>query len=732
MAGERHGHFAWPGLLGVRRATYTLSRGAAPGVAVLSCHPQPGVPYAARGDLVITDGAGTVVLRDCKVASVRETFDEQDGRTWQVSILDRRWRWRDCGAVSMWANQLDPQGKFIPWSVASPDEMARWCLRKAGEERYELDLPAGLTAAAAAGVTEFLPAGVNFPPTGTNPPVDWAAVKPMQALEGLADLFGRVLAYRWRADGVLVAPLGAGGLLPPGSVYTRSPGLTDPDTPDGVVVVGGPTRYQADFELEPVGQEWNGRILPIDQLSYAPRSPGEFHQWKVTGVLDAAFRYYVTVAVDRDPDEPPLTVNSSGTAATLEDVFIDLAAQINAHARTFKVLTAVAEPGGAALTLTAKAKGPRFDATAYTHYDGGVPPVPPPAAPAWRAELVRTGSAGQPDWSRCWPPLFQGVRATDRLTLQQARELAQKTVWRYYRLTGRDVSGKGRIIVPGYGRVDRHRVVLLDTQVEQVVPEQPDFEVRDRLGNPLVDEFYNGLSKDGPAECLGSVAKIAAPGVDYFLDKAKGVNTGADERVRVPFAVDPTYWLVKFAAPVFRLGAANALTAAPIRLRAACLVRDAADGAFVRYEHRVDFPGSAGRHYAYERHEDVQANFFPTYADGKVVLVQALEADPVLRAGYYAAGARLRFIPQAALLVGYNGIEEVELDGAVHQITWAVGPDGAETTVCVNHEASTAVPPYPARRRAELLAAAVGPGGFLGQIGGRAPHSPVGPGRPGP
>mgnify|MGYP007005598361 CR=1 FL=1 len=723
MPAERHGYFAWPGLRSVERATYTLTRGAAPGVAVLTCLPQPGVPYASRGDLEIGDGVRRVILRDCKVVGVRETQDE-NGRAWQVSISDRRWRWRDCGAVSLWGNQLDPNGKFIPWTVVSPTEMAEWCLRHAGEARYKIDLPPGLTTAAAAGVTEFLPTGVNFPPTGTNPPVDWVAMKPMQALESLAEQFGRVLAYQWRTDGVLVAEVGTGGAVPPGSVYQRSPGVSDPDTPDGVVVVGAPTRFQADFELQAVGEEWDGRVLPIDQLSYAPRSAGAFHEWKVEGEYDPDFAYYVTVQTD--PEEPGFTavddISSTGSV-DMEDVYTALAAQINEHAKTFKHVTASAT--ATELTVRAKVKGFRFDVAVKTHYQTFPVPDPPPAAPPWKATLVRTGASGRADWGRCWPPHYPGVRATDRLTLGEARAKAAKSVWKWYQLTGRDIAGKGETVVPGYGPVPRHRIVLLDSQVEQIVPEAPDFAVRDRLGNPLVQNFYNGLSKDRPAECRGSVAKRVAPGFVYLFDKLKGVNTGADERVQVPFTVDAQYWTVKFSAPVYRLGAAAALTEAPIRLRAACHVRDAASGALVRYQHTVMFAGAGGKNLAFERHDDVQLNVFPTYADNRPVLVRVMEADPVLRAGYYAAGAQLRYVPKAALALGYNGIEEVELDGSITQITWTVGEGGCETQVSVNHEHNTAIPPYPARRRAELLAAAVAPGGFLGQIGDRSPALPV-------
>src|SRR5262245_6759608 len=109
----RHGTAVYPLVLAPLSATYTCSHGVSPGVAVLRCAPQPINP-APYGVLTITDGIGTVNLIGCRLQSLKIDQSGQ-GTIWCLELLDRRWRWRDRGAISGWYNQLDPHGKLIPY-----------------------------------------------------------------------------------------------------------------------------------------------------------------------------------------------------------------------------------------------------------------------------------------------------------------------------------------------------------------------------------------------------------------------------------------------------------------------------------------------------------------------------------------------------------------------------------------------------------------------------------------
>lgn len=729
MPGERWGRFSWPGIRSPRSVTYTQGHGVAPGVAVMRVNPQPGIPYAAGGNLVIFDGAEAVTLRDCRVVSVKEKRDGS-GAVWEISVVDRRWRWQECGQVSLWANQLDPHSKFIPWTVASPVEIATRCLQQMGELRYQIDLPVGLTTASALGLKEFLPTGINFPPSGVNPPIDWRGAKPMVVLEQLADMFGRVIVYRWREDAVWVCQKGTGGPLPPGSISSTCPGVEVPKVPDGVAVLGAPTRYQADFELMAVGEEWDGRLVPIDNLSYAPLLAGKKHTVTLTLGYAAGHHYKLDLSdLELTGSTFDALAPDDGTDATT--LATKIVAKINGYEPWAKKVTAAVVAGSpATITVTAKKDGDTFDFACFSYYSAGGGAPAGVKTPVWKGVVTQHGQRGRRGWTKCYPPLFNGVRATPRLTLGQARELARKSVWRYFQLSGRDVSLRGKTRIPGVGRVDKYRIHLLPDQCEQIVPEAPDFAVRLPDGQPLVQNYYNGLSKDKPAVCYGAVNKRAS-GLLYVLDKAKGINTGDDEVVSVDFSIDPLYQLVKFSAPVYYHTPGGGLESPRLRLRTSCHVRDVSTNAFLCFSAVTVFGNGIGKDFVYENHDDIQLNVIPTYdGGGRIKGVRLLESDPILRGKYYMDAMLLKYQLKPSLVNVYNGIAAIQLDGAVSQLTWVVSGSvgqGCQTTASLNHEHNTAVPPYPMRVRMEGLRAAVKPGGFLGQVGDRSDPSKIQP-----
>jgi hypothetical protein len=91
-----------------------------------------------------------------------------------------------------------------------------------------------------------------------------------------------------------------------------------------------------------------------------------------------------------------------------------------------------------------------------------------------------------------------------------------------------------------------------------------------------------------------------------------------------------------------------------------------------------------------------------------------LEEDAVIRARYYLDGLAAQYFPQAALTQEYNGIVGMDCDGAIAQITWTVGEDGASTTASRNTEHSIWIPNFPARRRAEYQLAPLNTGYRIG------------------
>lgn len=709
---DRWGRVSWPGIVSATGCQYTYTQGTSPQTAVLRCLPQA-TPFAQAGTLVIYDGEEEVTLNGCKLDKVREIRDGSRVM-WELMILDRRWRWRETGAVNLWANQLGPNGKFIPWSVRSLREIAVYALEAMGEKNYSIDLPVGLTMADAAGVRDFLPTGINFPPTGVNPPIDWYYERPAQVLEQLCEMFGRRIVWRWSDDAVWIVRRGDGDDLPTGSISSKSPTVANPQTPGGCQVVGAPSKFQVDLEVQAMAEEYDGRMVPVNNVSYAPRSAnGKKHKVSFTGTWTADYHYYIIIDGVRF---------GSGTSTDMASALAQILAAYNAYPdAAFKAKYTVTIVGNT-IVVEATAAGPGFSSAADLIFTGG---GAPPAKPPWAVTVLVVGSNGKPGWERSFPPLFPGVRATDRLTLNQARELARKSVWRYYQITGRDVSRKGFMKIPGYGEVKlRQLVTLLDTQCEQVVPEGPDFDVRLKDGTPLVQNYYNGFSRDKPAAAYGAVATKLVSHLMFLANARAGLNTKRNSQIQVDFSIDTVYQTIKFSGPVYKFGkdAGGLIIEEPeITLRCGVNVRDPDTNQYVTLTRSQFFAGRDDAGLTVEKHDDIQLCTIPTYNDaGIAVKVDVLEQDPFQRANYYLGGMINRLQVEGSLLNVYNGIRAIELDGAISQITWDVGDGkGCKTTASRNYEHDLSVPPYPARRRAESLRAAVAPGGFMGQAGTR-------------
>lgn len=260
-----HAVALWPGVQDYISCSYTCSHGISPGVAVLVIPWQPPATIANFGILRIQDGVNTpVVLKDCKVDSVKVVSLVDGARGLSIAILDRRWRWK-YGGVDGWYNQQDPDpdisglppGEYVfPGSIYIP-----------GTERTPLQLM--LDCLAAMRETQFL---IGYVPTEPRPPIDWAAANPAAALQQVCDAVGCRVVFQPNLDRVLIQPTGTGvyieSKLRP--ILSDSPGW-EPDEPPGACQIASGPLWIADYlPLEPVGLEDDGRVVPIDELSYKP------------------------------------------------------------------------------------------------------------------------------------------------------------------------------------------------------------------------------------------------------------------------------------------------------------------------------------------------------------------------------------------------------------------------------------------------------------------------------
>ena len=284
---ERMGVAYWPGVKGFISCSYTVSHDAGAGVASLEIPEQDVSKILSYGDLVITDGFGTVTLKGCRLADIRFSASPTGGRTIVLLIADRRWRWR-YGAISGNWNQVDPYpdpelfppgeyvfagGPYAPGTFRFAHLLMADCLRAMNETALPLIDPAPVIPV----------------------PVQWDYEVPASALSSLCATLGYRLVYQPVADRVLCAPAGVGKVLPDNlPIITNHATLDLPRRPAAIKLVGGPTLWHDYLSLEPVGFEKNGEVRPIDKLSYKPAagwantSPPYFGDVQATNQLSFA------------------------------------------------------------------------------------------------------------------------------------------------------------------------------------------------------------------------------------------------------------------------------------------------------------------------------------------------------------------------------------------------------------------------------------------------------------
>lgn len=732
MAGESHATAIYFQLGSVRSASYTDSQGISPGQATVRCLPTAQFQPGQQGTLVITDGFRSLVLPDCKVADVQAETTSA-GKELTLRIYDRRWKWGEYGSISGVYNQLDPHGKLILWTVRSPIQLAVLCLDAMGESGYTIDLPDGIDGPVTPPNTipDFLNPGQNLPVTVTNPPINWLGEPPFQALQRLCDLYGRRIVLNVVTNRIAIVQPGIGADLPNGALTSVSPGIKLPSKPDIVAAVGSPIKYQGRFIVQAVGEEWDGTLKPVEALSYAPIVGAKKEVVEETvlnaATIPAGMNVTWTLTIGDGISSTDYGFTTIGPFSETP-IAAGLAAQINA---TCTVATATSV--GAVITITGVTSGVSFSVDYNTAFPASLPNSAP--SPTFKEVFKQAASNGKPSWKFSPPPLFPGVRLTRRLTVEEARQKAQKSVWKYYQLInlGFNKTGSpGPIIVPGYGPITRRQQVeLLPTKAKQVVPEDADLTFKTRDGLTLINNYYTGYSRDMPAEVFGSVSRWLQ---DATYTVKKSFVTAPTDKVHVSFEIDPVYQVIIFSSPVYTIDDTNfsanmvqigqavagglqgfittrfslggGIVEPYLVLETGCHVRDPDNNQFICFVSAGQTPGAPlGTGALLSVHDDIHYEAIGAYdqANNLIGVDTGMNDDPISRAKYYVQGMQLQYQPSQSLTNTYMGIVPCSLDGAICQATYEFGSGGSSTTISRNTEHHPAVPSLPERRRAEML-----------------------------
>jgi hypothetical protein len=259
------GRATWPGASACISARYTVSHGTTPGVAEFICPLGDAALIQQTGTLEFFDGNTRIYLRDCICDRVI-VCDDGGGKALKLMILDRRWKWR-YGAVSALFNEQDEKGRYF-FNFQTVKDIVTILLGWMKEQNAIVDMPAGRTFA-------------------EMPEVEWKEYNPSQVLTSFVDSFGRVVVFQPITNRVIIVKPGNGAPLPLLDSISLEPSMgvliqmgqeggSDAanvdafERPRSVQVAGAPVAFTCAFQLEAVGEEPDGEIRPIDQLSYKP------------------------------------------------------------------------------------------------------------------------------------------------------------------------------------------------------------------------------------------------------------------------------------------------------------------------------------------------------------------------------------------------------------------------------------------------------------------------------
>lgn len=249
-------------------AEMTLSRGVQPSTCLLTTIPGP--LDRIVGDLVFHYGATTLTFPGAAMLenSFRPSFGRDQYR-WRVAVVDRRWKWRYPRIDGVY-NERGADGTLRSATKKNVKELVELCLVALGESTYDTaDLP-----------------------TNVYPPVCWSRARAALEMQWLCDLVACCVILRASTNTVAIKKLNdaLGAEIPVGAMPVTPPGIPWKQAviPSMLRIQGNPTVVQSKLELEAVGLNSDGKIVPIDELTYIPGGGWE-EEWPTVfdGVADA-------------------------------------------------------------------------------------------------------------------------------------------------------------------------------------------------------------------------------------------------------------------------------------------------------------------------------------------------------------------------------------------------------------------------------------------------------------
>ena len=247
--------------------TFTYQAGVRPSTCYVYT---PSYQYGETGspswvdDLLLKFDGVELRFRDCILDEPAIRAQPTQGAIWTLPIKDRRWQWQ-YGRVYGRFNERKANGqRKDPRSLL---ELLTMCCDAIGETNPMFNLPPNLD--------------------GHYPEVNWSGQSAADELERLALEVDCVVTLNPFMNRLEVNRTDTGSWIPP--VGNRTAGFAsttiNPQAPSHFLGEAGPTMFQADWSLEPVGLDTDGKWKLIDDLSFK-RVP-----WTVGEALGGFHRY---------------------------------------------------------------------------------------------------------------------------------------------------------------------------------------------------------------------------------------------------------------------------------------------------------------------------------------------------------------------------------------------------------------------------------------------------------
>lgn len=240
--------------------TYSIGHGVVPGVMSFQIAPQRLDKIAQFGTLKMEYDGKKWKMPNC--LSDRASYQlNSSGEVVGFYASDFRWAWHYATVTGAF-NVKDMEGNdivlsktpkkndadLIGYSKRSLRELCEICLEAMGVEKSKRN--------------------VRRVPKNIYPSVTWDNDNAAQALHALLEPVGLRLCPTWK-QGVVIAKAGAGAKLSDYDKLESFGAEIDPvQKPKKIVYISQPIRYNVDFPLEAVGEDIDGKILPVEQLSY--------------------------------------------------------------------------------------------------------------------------------------------------------------------------------------------------------------------------------------------------------------------------------------------------------------------------------------------------------------------------------------------------------------------------------------------------------------------------------